>query len=97
MLDADHVVLTNGSKARIVRLSTMQTDAAAPGRFVGIAEETVNDGDPCKVTIFGGITGQFHNLLPGHDYFIQENGTLSPASGNYIGKAMGTDKLLVLY
>lgn len=71
--------------------------------WVGVAEETVATGKPCRVTIGGGVSRQFSALKPGRTYMLTPTGLkiadlsvlTSAEQSLLIGKALSANELLL--
>ncbi len=64
--------------------------------YIGVAEESVSAGKPCKVTLPGGITRQFSNLITGDVYWSTENGPALEGD-SVVGKAVAPNEMMVWF
>lgn len=89
----------NGSKAQIKRASLADGAVVSDTLFIGMAASDCSVGSKADVLLVGNVADQPNaDLLPGHQYFVQPDGTLSEDSSSdqpFAGTALEQHKIIV--
>ena len=86
----------------LVRVVTLGTPCAMNNRFLGFTTAAYNDGDTATIAVSGNTTTQ-SGLGPGQNYWVTEDGSLSPKAGSTsasvsnleVGLAVSSTKLVI--